>query len=77
MAYSKLRGFSAYRKDLTVTVETTVKTTIPVLDKKGKPVIENGRPKTIVKETIVKKNDFCPFIIRCNNAVPPSHKMLH
>lgn len=76
MAHSKLRGFFAKRKDLTVTVEKTVKTKTPVLDKKGRPVIENGKPKFIVTEEHVKENPISWFIIRTNNAVPPHHKML-
>lgn len=76
MAHPKLRGFIGIRKDLTVQVEKTVKTKTQVLDKKGKPVIENGQPKYIITETKVKENPVHEFIIRTNNAVPPSHKML-
>lgn len=76
MAHSKLRGFFAKRKDLTVTVEKTVKTKTQVLDKKGRPVIENGKPKFIVTEEHVKENPISWFIIRTNNAIPPTHKML-
>ena len=76
MAHPKLRGFTGIRKDLTVQVEKTVKTKTQVLDKKGKPVIENGQPKYNITETKVKENPICEFNIRTNNAVPPSHKML-
>ena len=76
MAKAILRGFTGIRKDLTVTVEKTVKTKTQVLDKKGKPVIENGQPKYTITETKVKENPVHEFIIRTNNAVPLSHKML-
>lgn len=76
MAKSKLRGFSAYRKDLTVTVEKTVKTKTQVLDKKGKPVIKNGKPEYKITEEIVKYNPVNAFIIRVNNAIPHNHRML-
>lgn len=76
MAHLKLRGFTGIRKDLTVQVEKTVKTKTQVLDKKGKPVIENGQPKYNITETKVKENPIREFNIRTNNAVPPSHKML-
>lgn len=76
MAKAILRGFTGIRKDLTVTVEKTVKTRTQVLDKKGKPVIENGQPKYNIVETKVKENPIREFNIRTNNAIPPSHKML-
>ena len=76
MAHPKMRGFSAKRKDLTVQVEKTVKTRTQVLDKKGKPVIENGKPKYNVTKTTVKENPIREFNIHVNNAIPPSHKML-
>jgi hypothetical protein len=75
MAKAILRGFTGIRKDLTVQVEKTVKTKTQVLDK-GKPVIENGQPKYTITETKVKENPVHEFIIRTNNAIPPSHKML-
>lgn len=77
MAHPKLRGFTGIRKDLTVQVEKTVKTRTQVLDKKGKPVIENGQPKYNITETKVKENPVREFNIHVNNAVPLSHKMLH
>lgn len=77
MAHPKLRGFIGIRKDLTVTVEKTVKTKTQVLDKKGRPVIENGQPKYNITETKVKENPIREFNIHVNNAVPPQHKMLH
>jgi hypothetical protein len=76
MAHPKLRGFDARRKDLTVQVEKTVKTKTQVLDKKGRPVIENGQPKYIIKEETVKENPIRIFNMRCNNAIPPQHRML-
>ena len=77
MAHSKLRGFSARRKDLTVTVERTVETKTQVLNKKGEPVIENGKPKYNVTKTTIKENPVRDFNVRVNNAVPLDHKMLH
>ena len=76
MAHPRLRGFSARRKDLTVTVERTVETKTLVLNKKGEPVIENGKPKYNVTKTTVKENPIRDFNIRVNNAVPLDHKML-
>lgn len=76
MAHPKLRGFTGIRKDLTVQVERTIKTKTQVLDKKGKPVIENGQPKYNITETKVKENPIREFNIHVNNAFPPSHKML-
>ena len=77
MAHPKTRGFLAKRKDLTVQVEKTVKTTTQVLNKKGEPVIENGKPKYEVKEERIKTNPISEFVIRVNNAVPFGHRMLH
>ena len=76
MTHPKLRGFSARRKDLTVTVERTVETKTQILNKKGEPVIENGKPKYNVTKTTVKENPIRDFNIRVNNAVPLDHKML-
>ena len=76
MAYPKLRGFSARRKDLTVTVERTVETKTQVLNKKGEPVIENSKPKYNVTKTTIKENPIRDFNIRINNAIPLDHKML-
>lgn len=76
MAHPRLRGFSARRKDLTVTVERTVETKTQVLNKKGEPVIENGKPKYNVTKTTVKENPIRDFNIRVNNAIPLDHKML-
>ena len=76
MAHPKLRGFFARRKDLTVQVERTVETKTQVLDKKGEPIIENGKPKYNVIKTSVKENPIRDFNVRVNNAVPLDHKML-
>lgn len=76
MAHPKLRGFSARRKDLTVTVERTVETKTQILNKKGEPVIENGKPKYNVTKTTIKENPIRDFNIRVNNAIPLDHKML-
>lgn len=76
MAHPRLRGFSARRKDLTVTVERTVETKTQILNKKGEPVIENGKPKYNVTKTTVKENPIRDFNIRVNNAIPLDHKML-
>jgi hypothetical protein len=77
MAKAILRGFFARRKDLTVQVERTVETKTQVLDKKGEPIIENGKPKYNVTKTTVKENPIRDFNVRVNNAVPLDHKMLH
>ena len=77
MAHPKLRGFSARRKDLTVTVERTVETKTQVLNKKGEPVIENGKPKYNVTKTTIKENPVRDFNVRVNNAVLLDHKMLY
>lgn len=76
MAHPKLRGFSARRKDLTVTVERTVETKTLILNKKGEPVIENGKPKYNVTKTTIKENPIRDFNVRVNNAIPLDHKML-
>lgn len=76
MAHPKLRGFSARRKDLTVTVERTVETKTQILNKKGEPVIENGKPKYNITKTTVKENPIRDFNVRVNNAIPLDHKML-
>lgn len=76
MAKTNLRGFFARRKDLTVQTERTVETKTQALNKKGEPIIENGKPKFNISKTTVKENPVKDFIIRCNNAVPPQHKML-
>jgi hypothetical protein len=77
MANAKLRGFYARRKDLTVLVERKNQVLTPVIDKKGRPVIENGKPKMIKEVVITKEHPIVEVIIRCNNATPPTHKMLH
>jgi hypothetical protein len=76
MAHPRLRGFSARRKDLTVTVERTVETKTQILNKKGEPVIENGKPKYNITKTTIKENPIRDFNVRVNNAVPLDHKML-
>lgn len=76
MAKAILRGFFARRKDLTVQVERTVETKTQILDKKGQPLIENGKPKYNITKTAIKENPIRDFNVRVNNAVPPSHKML-
>lgn len=76
MAKIKTRGFFAKRKDLTVTVEKTVKTKTQVLDKKGRPVIKNGKPEYQVTEQTIKENPITTFVIRVNNSVPPTHRMI-
>ena len=71
-----MRGFFADRKDLTKQdpVFETVYTN--VLDRKGRPVIENGKPKKIKEVKVTMDNIVKTFNVRVNNAVPPSHKML-
>lgn len=77
MAKARLRGFYARRKDLTVLVERKNQVLIPVIDKKGRPVIENGKLKMIKEIVITKEHPIVEVIIRCNNATPLTHKMLH
>lgn len=76
MAKQKLRGFFANRKDLTKQDPVRKVSYTQVLDKKGKPVIENGKPKMIKEVKIVMENVVKEFNIRVNNAVPLDHKML-
>jgi hypothetical protein len=76
MAKIKLRGFFANRKDLTKQEPVFETTFTNVLDKKGRPVIENGKPKKIKETKVTMENIVKAFGIRVNNAVPPSHKML-
>lgn len=76
MAKTKLRGFYARRKDLTVLVERKNQVLTQKIDKKGRPVIENGKPVMIKEIVITKEHPIVELVIRCNNATPPTHKML-
>lgn len=76
MAKSKLRGFYATRKDLTVLVDKKTINLVQKLDKRGYPVIENGKPVYTKEIVITKEHPVRDFIVRVNNAVPPTHRML-
>jgi hypothetical protein len=49
---------------------------VQAIDKKGRPVIENGKAKMIPQVTYVMENIVKVFNVRVNNAVPADHKML-
>ena len=76
MAHPKLRGFQAKRLDLTKQDPVRKVSQIQAIDKKGRPVIENGKPKMIQQVTYVMENIVKTFNVRVNNAVPLDHRML-
>jgi len=76
MAHPKLRGFQAKRLDLTKQDPVRKVSQVQVIDKKGRPVIENGKPKMIQQVTYVMENIVKVFNVRVNNAVPLDHRML-
>lgn len=76
MAKAKMRGFQAKRLDLTKQDPVRKVSLVQVIDKKGRPVIENGKPKMIQQVTYVMENVVKTFNVRVNNAVPVDHKML-
>ena len=76
MAKAKLRGFQAKRLDLTKQDSVRKVSYVQAIDKKGRPVIENGKPKMIQQITYVMENIVKVFNVRVNNAVPVDHKML-
>ena len=76
MAHSKLRGFQAKRLDLTKQDPVRKVSYVQAIDKKGRPVIENGKAKMIPQVTYVMENIVKVFNVRVNNAVPADHKML-
>ena len=76
MAKAKLRGFQAKRLDLTKQDPVRKVSYVQAIDKKGRPVIENGKAKMIQQVTYVMENIVKVFNVRVNNAVPVDHKML-
>lgn len=76
MAHPKLRGFQAKRLDLTKQDPVHKVSQIQAIDKKGRPIIENGKPKMIQNVTYVMENIVKVFNVRVNNAVPLDHRML-
>lgn len=76
MAHPKLRGFQAKRLDLTKQDPVRKVSQVQAIDKKGRPIIENGKPKMIQNVTYVMENIVKVFNVRVNNAVPLDHKML-
>ena len=76
MAKAKLRGFQAKRLDLTKQDPVRKVSYVQAIDKKGRPIIENGKAKMIQQVTYVMENIVKTFNVRVNNAVPADHKML-
>lgn len=76
MAHPKLRGFQAKRLDLTKQDPVRKVSQVQVIDKKGRPVIENGKPKMVQQVTYAMENIVKVFNVRVNNAVPLDHRML-
>lgn len=76
MAHPKLRGFQAKRLDLTKQDPVRKVFQVQAIDKKGRPIIENGKPKMIQQVTYVMENIVKVFNVRVNNAVPLDHRML-
>lgn len=76
MAHPKLRGFQAKRLDLTKQDPVRKVSQVQAIDKKGRPIIENGKPKMIQNVTYVMENIVKVFNVRVNNAVPFDHRML-
>lgn len=76
MAHPKLRGFQAKRLDLTKQDPVRKVSQVQAIDKKGRPIIENGKPKMIQQVTYAMENIVKVFNVRVNNAVPLDHKML-
>ena len=76
MAKAKMRGFQAKRLDLTKQDLVRKVSYVQAIDKKGRPVIENGKAKMIQQVTTTMENIVKVFNVRVNNAVPVDHKML-
>ena len=76
MAKTKMRGFQAKRLDLTKQDPVRKVSYVQAIDKKGRPIIENGKVKMIPQVTVVMENIVKVFNVRVNNAVPADHKML-
>lgn len=76
MAKARMRGFQAKRLDLTKQDPVRKVSYVQAIDKKGRPIIENGKAKMIPQVTTVMENIVKVFNVRVNNAVPTDHKML-
>lgn len=76
MAKVKMRGFQAKRLDLTKQDPVRKVSYVQAIDKKGRPIIENGKAKMIQQFTYVMENTVKTFNVRVNNAVPADHRML-
>ena len=76
MTKAKLRGFQAKRLDLTRQDPVRKVSYVQAIDKKGRPIIENGKVKMVQQVTYVMENIVKVFNVRVNNAVPADHRML-
>lgn len=76
MAKVKMRGFQAKRLDLTKQDPVRKVSYVQAIDKKGRPIIENGKAKMIQQVTYAMENIVKVFNVRVNNAVPADHRML-
>ena len=76
MAKTKMRGFQAKRLDLTKQDLVRKVSYVQAIDKKGRPIIENGKAKMIQQVTTTMENIVKVFNVRVNNAVPADHRML-
>lgn len=76
MAKVKMRGFQAKRLDLTKQDPVRKVSYVQAIDKKGRPIIENGKAKMIQQVTYAMENIVKTFNVRVNNAVPADHRML-
>ena len=76
MAKAKMRGFQAKRLDLTKQDPVRKVSYVQAIDKKGRPIIENGKAKMIQQVTYAMENIVKVFNVRVNNAVPADHRML-
>ncbi len=71
-----MRGFQAKRLDLTKQDPVRKVSYVQAIDKKGRPIIENGKAKMIQQVTYAMENIVKVFNVRVNNAVPADHRML-
>ena len=76
MAKARTRRIQAKRLDLTKQDPVRKVSYVQAIDKKGRPIIENGKAKMIPQVTVVMENVVKTFNVRVNNAVPADHRML-
>lgn len=76
MVKTKMRGFQANRLDLTKQDPVRKVSKVQAIDKKGRPIIENGKAKMIQQVTTTMEHVVKTFNVRVNNAVPFDHRML-